>query len=370
MARRLNVWDFDDTSYTGIMHGSTVILPAILAIAEDVNVDSEALLTAFIVGSEITYTLADVCTHHHYFKGWWSSATFGIIGAVAGVCRLMDLTAEQTVSAIGMAAAATGVGKAITGTDAKPFMAGETAQRAIAFARAAAAGLTGPADAFENTRGYLHLLNDGKFVMAQAETLGQRWRLCEPGLLFKCNPVCSAAQAAIELLANLMRQAGATADDIHTIRAEIPELVDISLVYPHPKTSQEAQFSLEYALACAALHGSVRLEDLDPAQVSAPEKRRIMAKITTSVSADLSSAEMRESAPESARLTVVLKDGRELNGECLQAYGMPERPLSDLELFEKFRRCLDFSGIPNQKFRFEITDYLQLVRDISHKQDI
>src|SRR5689334_10245436 len=29
-----HAWDFDDTSYTGIMHGSAVIFPAILAIAE------------------------------------------------------------------------------------------------------------------------------------------------------------------------------------------------------------------------------------------------------------------------------------------------------------------------------------------------
>src|SRR5208282_3949855 len=45
--------DFDDTSYTGIMHGSTVVLPAALAATEEVSGDGRRLLEAFIAGSEV-----------------------------------------------------------------------------------------------------------------------------------------------------------------------------------------------------------------------------------------------------------------------------------------------------------------------------
>ncbi|MBE1285045.1 MAG: hypothetical protein GJ676_17160 [Rhodobacteraceae bacterium] len=54
-----HVWDIDDTSYTGIMHGSAVVLPAVLALAQETGADEAMIRHAFIVGSEVTYVLAD-----------------------------------------------------------------------------------------------------------------------------------------------------------------------------------------------------------------------------------------------------------------------------------------------------------------------
>ena len=82
-----HAYDFDDTSYTGIMHGSAVIIPAIMAAASEAEVSNDRVLEAFIVGSEIAYTLADVATHRHYFRGWWSTATYGVIGSTAAVAK-------------------------------------------------------------------------------------------------------------------------------------------------------------------------------------------------------------------------------------------------------------------------------------------
>ena len=61
---------FDDTGYTGIMHGSTIVFPAVLAVAQELDCSEDALITAFVAGSDITYVLADNCTQDHYFNGW------------------------------------------------------------------------------------------------------------------------------------------------------------------------------------------------------------------------------------------------------------------------------------------------------------
>ena len=45
-----HVWDFDDTSYTGIMHGSAVVLPAGMALAQEVGSGAGALRRAFVAG--------------------------------------------------------------------------------------------------------------------------------------------------------------------------------------------------------------------------------------------------------------------------------------------------------------------------------
>ena len=57
------------------------------------------------------------------------------------------------------------------------------------------------------------------------------------------------------------------------------KLVYESLVFPNPSTPQEMQFSLPYALACAALHGRVRFEDLAPGAIS-PIKAALMARVS------------------------------------------------------------------------------------------
>jgi 2-methylcitrate dehydratase PrpD len=196
--------------------------------------------------------------------------------------------------------------------------------------------------------------------------LGTRWRLVDPGLLFKTSPVCSAAHAAIEQMAILMNEAGANAQAINSIEAEVPDLVDISLIYPHPITPQEAQFSLHYALACSALHGKVTLEDLEPNNIRSEEKTELIKKVTVRVSSDLSTSPMLDKYPESARLKVSFSDGRQFSGFCGEAYGMPKRPLSNKDLLVKFHKCIGIAGDNIDAFEFESVDLLKLANKILH----
>jgi 2-methylcitrate dehydratase PrpD len=337
-------WDFDDTSYTGIMHGSAVVFPTVVALAQELGSTEEEARIAFIIGSEIAYTLADICTHQHYFNGWWSTTTFSLVGATAAAARLFGCSIDQTAQAIGLAAAGAGGGKSVFGTQAKPFLVGETAQRAITFARFIASGLTGPASAFDGKTGFLHLLNNDVAHLNEADTLGQRWRLTDPGLLVKRYPVCSAAHAAIDEIVRLTFKAGLTSNDIDVIQMEIPKLVRISLIHDTPKTPSEAQFSLPFVAACAIRFGAVRLSDLNLDFLHSPEQQSLMQKVKTNVAEDLSTDEMRKRFPESARAEIILNDGSIRSGFCGEAYGMPAHPLSDADFLEKFRNCLYFAG--------------------------
>lgn len=337
-------WDFDDTSYTGIMHGSAVVFPVVVVLAQELAASDEDALTAFIIGSEVAYVLADICSDQHYFDGWWSTTTLGLVGATAAAAWLMGCTEDQTAQAIGLAGATAGGGKSVFGTNAKSFLVGETAQRAIKFARFAKAGMTGPATSFHGENGFFHLLNNDVEQQDEIETLGVRWRLANPGLLVKRYPVCSAAHAAIDEVARHTFDAGLSPDDIEIIHLEIPKLVRISLMHDAPATPSEAQFSLPFAAACAALHGSVRLADLNSETIQAPVIKTLMQRVQISVAEDLSTTEIRERYPESARVRIVLNNGEERTGFCGEAYGMPGRPLSDADFIRKFRECLTFAG--------------------------
>ncbi|MCP5085923.1 MAG: MmgE/PrpD family protein, partial [Rhodobacteraceae bacterium] len=267
----------------------------------------------------------------------------GLVGATAAAAWLMRCTEDQTAQAIGLAGAAAGGGKSVFGTNAKSFLVGETAQRAIQFARFAKAGLSGPATSFHGENGFFHLLNNDVEQQDAIETLGVQWRLDTPGLLVKRYPVCSAAHVAIDEVARHTFESDLSPDDIEAIHLDVPKLVRISLMHDAPTTPSEAQFSLPFAAACAALHGSVRLGDLNCKTLQAPAIKRLMQKVQISVDDDLSTEEMRERFPESARVRVVLKNGEQRTGFCGEAYGMPGRPLNDIDFIQKFRECLTFA---------------------------
>ena len=333
--------DFDDTSYTGIMHGSVVAMPAALATTELVGGDGHRFLEAFIAGSEVTYAVAMLCTTSHYFKGWWSTSTLGVFGAAAAAARAMDLSPNDTLSSLALAGLQTFGLKAAFGTSAKPYLAGRAAAIGVESALLAQRGLSGPAAMFEDDRGFLKLLNDGISDYDGVEKLGKIWRLVIPGIFIKRYPVCSAAHAAVELTIKLLTDNDICGDAVERVLCEVPPVVSISLVYDHPETPQEAQFSMQFAVAAVLMRGDLGIECLSEDVISDQKFRDAMAKVEMRRNDSLES----KTEPESARVTLVTKNGDEISDYLGQPVGMPGNPMSDAVLHEKFRRCATVGGL-------------------------
>lgn len=340
-----HVLDFDDTSYTGIMHGSAVALPAALAATEESGGDGGRLLEAFIVGSEVTYAVALLCTTEHYFKGWWSTATFGAFGAAAGAAKALGLSVEQTVSAVALAGAQACGPKVAFGTDAKPFLAGRAAAIGVESALLAGKGLLGPEAVFEDPRGFLQLLNDGRAEPGAIDDLGRVWRLVEPGIFFKQYPVCSAAHAAAELTRNLLVHEQISGDAVRKAICEVPPTVAISLMHDRPRTPQEAEFSLPFAVGAMLARGKLDIESLNGESLLEPAMKEEMGKVEMR----RVDALHRDEAPEGARVTLHLNDGNEVSDYLGEPMGMPGNPMSDERLHEKFLRCAAIGGLDQSR---------------------
>lgn len=333
--------DFDDTSYTGIMHGSTTVLPAALAATEEVGGDGRRLLEAFIAGSEVAYAVAMLCTTRHYFDGWWSTATFGVFGAAAAAARALGLSAEETSAALALAGTQAGGQKAAFGTDAKPYIAGRTAALGVEAALLAGRGLTGPRDIFESKTGFLQLLNDGHADTASLDALGKLWRLVEPGIFFKQYPICSGAHAAVELTERLLRENELSGDDVRRVICEVTPVVAMSLVHDQPASWQEAQFSLPFAVGTMLARRGLDIAGLTDGTLADPQVRAAMAKIEMRQVDSLYTVQ----APEGARVTVITTRGNEIQAYLGAPTGMPANPLGDDRLHEKFLRCAASGGI-------------------------
>ncbi len=335
--------DFDDTSYTGIMHGSAVVLPAVLALAEQKAASGTALLEAFIAGVEIEYAIAELFTDHIYFKGWWTTAVYGTLGAAVAGAKILGLGVEQTAQAIAMAAVTTSGMKASFGTDSKPLGVGIAACRGLECALLAAQGLSGPENAFEDDRGLFKLLNDNQHQKNYDLKLCQRWRLLDPGILFKTYPVCSAAQAGAELTGKLMQRHQLVANDLCRVICEVPKLVEISLVYNQPETVRQAQFSMPYAIACLMVFGDLRLDHLTAQVLTDPLVQAQMKKVAMIVPEYLlNDPSVAERCPEGAGITLIAADGAVFSDFLERPTGMPGNPVSTSVLVDKFINCLNY----------------------------
>lgn len=340
-----HVLDFDDTSYTGIMHGSTVVFPAALAAAESAGADGRRVLEAFVAGSEVTYAIAVHCGHGHYHKGWWSTATFGTIGAAAAAARALDLSERQTACALSLACLQAGAQKASFGTDAKPYLAGQAAAAGVESALLASAGLSAPRSALEGRNGFVQVLNDGEIDNEGIAKLGTHWRLVDPGIFFKQYPVCSAAHAAVEVTRQLMDKHGLAGERIRRVVCEVPPLVATSLVHDQPGNVQEAQFSMPFAVGTMLASGQLGVEDLTAKALSDPRVQSAMSKVDMRRVDSLEDA----AAPEGAKVTLLTDDGGEVTDYLGVPKGMPTNPMSDAELNDKFLRCGAAGGMEHDR---------------------
>ncbi|MBV8713811.1 MAG: MmgE/PrpD family protein [Chloroflexi bacterium] len=239
--------DFDDTNLVGGFHATGVVLPAALALAEEMGASGAELLCAYIAGVEVCARLRVVIGEEHYRQGWHITSTLGIFGAVAASGRLMGLDTEQFARATGLAASQVGGVHANFGTMAKPFHAGFAAERGLLSARLAQRGFTANPDAFE--RAFCQM--SGEIDWSRIDSLADMFVVTDT--LLKRFASGHGTQATILATRALMSD-GLVADQI--IRAEVRtnDLV-LSSAYGVrvPRTGLEAKFSLPGVCALTLL---------------------------------------------------------------------------------------------------------------------
>ena len=113
--------EFDDNCYAGVVHGSAVVFPAVLAFAQHHSLSGKDLLKSFIVGLEIEFAVAKAFSNSIYDKGWWTTSVLGSVGSAAGVASLAKLKIDEIQNALSLAISGAGATRAVRGTNAKHY---------------------------------------------------------------------------------------------------------------------------------------------------------------------------------------------------------------------------------------------------------
>ncbi len=242
--------DYDDTGSSVGCHSTAPVLPAVLAVAEEIGASGKEMITAFVAGVEIEGRINYAMGRDHYPRGWHTTATYGTFGATAGVAHLLKLPKDQYATAMGMAAShACGV-KANFGTMTKPYHPGHSAESGVNCARLAAAGFTANPEAVLGNQGFVQAASNASDATDRLDAIADDWLIL--GTLFKYHAACHLTHSAIESVLKL--RTSLNVDDLSSLTITVhPMLLDICGVV-EPKTGLEGKFSLR-GTASLALNG-------------------------------------------------------------------------------------------------------------------
>ncbi len=356
-----HVLDYDDTNQIFIGHGSVVVVPAILALAEHLGSSGADMLLAYMLGTEIQWKLGEALVDcgDHYARGWHSTCTVGAFGATAATAKLLGLTRDQAAHAFGIAASEVGGFQEQFGTYCKPFHAGRANEIGVRAALLARGGFTSARSALEGKVGLLALIA-GTFDLSKVERFGQPWGIMEQtfgrGINLKAHPVCASALGAVEGMQALIAKHAFTAADVERIECGVrPHSLNI-LMYHAPKTGLQAKFSAEYWPAITLLRGRLGLHEVKDEVVLSPEVQDLVKKVRVYPDPSITVSQAR------VDIRVTLKSGASFSEAYYPAKGAADNPLSREELIEKFHECAQWGGVSGAKADQAIDRVLNLER--------
>lgn len=310
-------------------HVGTYVLPAVMAVAEEREVDGRELLTAIVVGYEIAARMGMACRVR---ESMHPSGTWGTLGAAAATARLMGFDAARTRATINVAAPmtlATSWQAATQGATVRDLYSGQGAANAVMAPRWLEAGFTGSNDDVSHVFG--HVSSERFDTQVARADLGSRWEILRN--YFKIHACCRNFQSGIDVALDLREEHGLRSEDIVAIRADTFAIPARDNVDPQPRNVPAAKESFPVSLALTLVHGRCDSSVFQEAHVAAAEVARLSAATTVACDPELD-ARAPEERP--SRITLQLRDGRSVSGYAAVALGDPARPLAPATLEAKF----------------------------------
>lgn len=323
--------EVDDSFREAMYHPGAATIAAALAVAQSVGASGPRFLQAIVAGYEISTRIGMVMGRAHY-KHWHNTGTMGAFGAAAATGVLLALDEDAMANALAITATFTaGLQQTFRlESMSKPLHAGRAAEAGILAAQLAQGGMRSSMDVLDGASGLGVAMSDGPCWTGVGDTLGTDFHITR--LTFKNHIGCGHTFPSIDGALELQRVHGFGHEDIESVHLGVYQpALDIA---PHanPQTPDQARFSQHYMVASALVHGSVRLSAFEPQRLFDPATRSLMTRITKACDPEVDAG---FPARRGARVTVVLRDGRQFKHLQSDRKGDPELPLSDADLESK-----------------------------------
>lgn len=336
-----HVLDYDNTASHMGGHVSAVMVPALVAAAEAFGASGRDLLLAHAAGFEASARIGRGVNDYHTDKGWHPTTTLGVFAVAAACARLLNLTVEQTETALALGTSLAAGLKANFGTMTKSLHVGQCARGGLMAALLARKGYTANPDAFEHKQGFFKVFNgEGHYDAAPiVESWATPLDIVVPGASYKQYPCCYSTHAAIEAALDIVRQHGGPLDPSQVARVDAwthaTRLMHTDR--PEPASALDAKFSVQYCVARALVDGKVVLEHFDEGAYGEPAMRALLGRVHA---APYTKPLFDPDDPFDAEVTVTLAGGRTFTAHVDRPLGRTsEIPIPPVRLRAKFENC-------------------------------
>lgn len=348
--------ELDDVHTASKTHGSASLIPAAWSCAEYLGKSGKDFLLAVVCGYETVNRVGmafGVSAHRN--RGWHATATCGVFGCAAACAKLLNLSADQIVSALGMAGTqSSGVWAFLgDGSNCKILHPARAAADGIEAAFLAKAGMTGPEHILDaKDGGLLHAMSDGGDVSKLSQGLGEVYEILNMDM--KPYPCCRSAHCAIdgilEIRGEMLKRNAENGQKQETlVLAEQVQAIEIDTYLVgykqcavsdgclHPQTVLDAKFSTPYSVAAAFLYGTVGMEQFEPEIVAEKEIQALLEKVTVRP-AD----RFTEQYPKhwGCHVKVTMQDSTVYEAEVTDPSGSVAKPLSREQAMKKAKEFL------------------------------
>ena len=328
-------------------HCSEYIIPALLAATGlKEKISGKDFITSFVVGSEV---LLRIGIAYKVVTGAIPRGQIGghyIFGCIAAVSKLLGSGLAELENAMGIGRGMTQPHDVAMLTPPSLMVRmhhGFVAQDAINACLLAGRGITGPcgetSEILTGPRGYLAFAGWQTDPSALTRGLGEKWEMLN--LMMKPYSSCGCTHPAIEGMIEQMERNDFNAEDVAAIDIDASPVVWMAICIPkeerwNPRTVPDCQFSLPYAVATAAFDRDVFLNSFTPEARARQDVRELMKRISAREDSGL--------PPFAVRINTLLKNGSKYTGECKNAKGYPQKPFTENELKDKFKKCVGYSA--------------------------
>ncbi|WP_084677000.1 MmgE/PrpD family protein [Massilia niastensis] len=363
--------EYDDTYEPSLLHASCVTVPVALAVADYVGgVDGKELIAAVATGTDAACRLSRAGSPgvSPFIVGWDPTPMYGYLAAALVAGRLMGLTREQMVAAVGLAyhQLSGNAQASIDGTHAKRLGAGFAAYGGVMSARLAKHGVFGSYHVLEGVKGLFKQYHGGKYSK-EALLGGLGSSFAGVDIAPKPYPCCRGGHVAIDGILELVNANNIRPADVEGVTIYSPPAEMMLLGAPlekkqNPRTIVEAQFSNPWMVAVAIQDREVGLRHFSPEALQRADLRALARRMVT---VEDRSLVRPDGGPGFVRLEIRAR-GRTYARQVKYAKGDPNNPMSADEYKKKVLECTDAAGMK----RGQATRLVQRIQNLEAEADV
>lgn len=321
-----HVYDFDDTTPKNYMHPTSPVASALFAYASAKTVTGRDFMEAFITGFEAEMRIGNAVYPAHYDAGWHITGTAGVFGASAAIGKLLGLSLQQTIWAMGLAATQAAGIREMFGSMAKAFHPGRAAQNGYSAALLAQAGFTAGEHGLEGPRGFAAVQAASYDLSRMIAGLDVDYELRDN--TYKPFPCGIVNHPTIDGAIQIHHEHQPEPGSIAAVRLRVAPLVLDLCNQTNITKGLQGKFSVYHGAAVGLVRGKAGIQEYTDAAVNDPAVKRVRECATATGDSSLTE--------DQARIEVELSNGEKLTRFVEKSLGNIHRPLSDRQLDDKF----------------------------------